>query len=187
MEGDTLKTERNTFARVKFIDGGTVVLRPESVFKVDSYVYKATADSEHKDNIALTLLKGGVRSVTGLGGKRSPESFKMNTRMGMLGVRGTDFGVLLCNDDCANIQTVTGHPPENGLYTDTAQGKTIISNSAGSIEVPAGSFSFTPSANTLPKLVPPTKGIQVTMPPTISNGKGYNSTGVTDSNACSVQ
>jgi hypothetical protein len=184
-EGDTLKTEKSTFARIKFVDGGVVVLRPETVFKVDSYAYKANADAEHKDNIALSLLKGGVRSVTGLAGKRDPESFKLNTRMGMLGVRGTDFGVLLCNNDCGNIQTVSGKAPENGLYTDTAQGTTIVRNSAGSVEVHAGSFSFTPNANTLPKLVLPTQGIQVTLPPTISNSK--NGAGGSDSNACSVQ
>ena len=40
-EGDTLKTERNTFARIKFVDGGEIVLRPETVFKVEAYAYQA--------------------------------------------------------------------------------------------------------------------------------------------------
>ena len=187
-EGDTLKTEKNTYARIKFVDGGEVVLRPETVFKVDAYAYRPTPEPEHKDNILFSLLKGGLRSVTGLLGKRSPDAFKLNTATATIGIRGTHFGALLCNNDCANIPTVSGQPPENGLHTDTAQGTTIISNGAGSVEVPAGSFSYTPNPNTPPKLVPPSQGIQVTMPPAISNNKANgNGMGSSDSNSCSVQ
>lgn len=185
-EGDTLNTEKNTFARIKFVDGGEVVLRPETVFKVESYSYNpATANG---DNIAFDLLKGGLRSVTGLLGKRSPKAFKMNTKTATIGIRGTHFGALLCNNDCANIPTVSGQVPGNGLHTDTASGRTIISNAAGSIEVPAGSFSYTPSPTVAPRLVPPSQGIQVTMPPSISSNKASGQgMGASDSNACSVK
>lgn len=187
-EGDTLKTEKDTFARIKFVDGGEVVLRPETELKVNAYSYRPVPVPEHRDNILLGLTKGGVRSVTGLLGKRSPDAFKMNTATATIGIRGTHFGALLCNNDCANIPTISGHPPENGLHTDTASGKTVISNAAGSIEVPAGSFSYTASPTTAPKLVPPSQGIQVTMPPAISSdkasGKGMGSS---DSNACTVK
>lgn len=185
-EGDTLNTEKNTFARIKFVDGGEVVLRPETVFKVESYSYNPAA--ANGDNIAFDLLKGGLRSVTGLLGKRSPKAFKMNTKTATIGIRGTHFGALLCNNDCANIPTVSGQVPGNGLHTDTASGKTIISNAAGSIEVPAGSFSYTPSPAVAPRLVPPSQGIQVTMPPSISSNKASGQgMGASDSNACSVK
>jgi len=187
-EGDTLQTEKNTFARIKFVDGGEVVLRPETVFKVDAYSYKPAATEQRQDNVLFGLVKGGMRSVTGLLGKRSPDSFKVNTGTATIGIRGTHFGALLCNNDCANIPTITGRPPENGLHTDTASGRTIISNAAGSIEVPAGSFSYTPSPNVAPKLVPPSQGIQVTMPPAISSNKGSgNGMGASDSNSCTVK
>jgi len=186
-EGDTLKTERNTFARIKFVDGGEVVLRPETVFKVEAYAYKPVPVPGQKDNVSFNLLKGGIRSVTGLLGKRSPDAFKINTATATIGIRGTHFGALLCNNDCANIPTISGHPPENGLHTDTAQGRTVISNAGGSVEVPAGSFSYTPSPTAAPKLVPPSEGIQVTMPPSISSNKATGSgMGKSDSNSCSV-
>jgi len=125
--------------------------------------------------------------VTGLLGKRSPDAFKMNTPTATIGIRGTHFGALLCNNDCANIPTISGRPPENGLHTDTASGKTVISNAGGSIEVPAGSFSYTPSPNAAPKLVPPSEGVQVTMPPSISSNKASGQgMGSSDSNSCSV-
>jgi hypothetical protein len=187
-EGDTLKTEEDTYARIKFVDGGEVVLRPGTVFKVDAYAYRPVAEPEHKDNILFSLIKGGLRSVTGLLGKRNPDAFKMNTATATIGIRGTHFGALLCNNDCVNIPTISGHPPENGLHTDTASGSVIISNAAGSIVVPAGSFSFTPGPNVAPKLVPPSQGIQVTMPPAISSNKGNGSgMGTSEGSSCKVE
>ena len=188
MEGDTLRTEVNTYARIKFTDGGEVVLRPETMFKVDAYSYKPVSEAKQEDNILFSLLKGGLRSVTGMIGKRNPDRFQMKTATATIGIRGTHFGALLCNNDCANIQTITGQTPGDGLHTDTAQGTTIVSNAAGSIEVPAGAFSYTPSPTAPPMLVPPSQGIQVTMPPSISSNKATGSgLGSSDDNACTVK
>ena len=186
LEGDTLKTEVDTFVRIKFTDGGEVVLRPETVFKVEAYGYNT--DRQQQDNFLMSLLKGGLRSVTGMIGKRNPDRFQMKTSTATIGIRGTHFGALLCNNDCGNIQTISGQAPGDGLHTDTAQGSTIVSNAAGSIEVPAGAFSYTPSPTAPPMLVPPSQGIQVTMPPSISSNKATGSgLGSSDSNACTVK
>ena len=188
MEGDTLKTEKDTFARIKFVDGGEVVLRPETVFKVSAYSYSPAPSEKNQDNIVISLLKGGMRSVTGLLGKRSPDKFQLQTSAATIGIRGTHFGALLCNNDCANIPTVSGQAPGNGLHTDTAQGITLVSNAAGAIEVPAGAFSYTPNPTTPPKLVPPSQGIQVTMPTSISSNKATGGgVGSSDSSACTVK
>jgi hypothetical protein len=187
MEGDVLKTEKNTYARIKFVDGGEIVLRPETELKVDAYAYRPVPEQGHEDNVLLNLTKGGLRSVTGLLGKRSPDKFKMTTATATIGIRGTHFGALLCDNNCGNIPTVSGTPLANGLYTDTAQGTTVITNAAGSVTVPAGSYSFTPGPNTAPKLVPPSEGVQVTMPPAISNNKGTGGgVGAGDGSSCSV-
>lgn len=179
LEGDTLKTEVNTFARIKFTDGSEVVLRPETVFKVDAYSY--TTARTQQDSFLVSLLKGGMRSVTGLLGKRNPDRFKLNTAAATIGIRGTHFGALLCNNDCSNIPTVSGQVPQNGLHTDTAQGTVVVYNAAGMIEVPAGAFSYTPSATAPPKLVQPSQGIQVTIPAAISGGVGAK-----DGTSCTV-
>ena len=188
LEGDTLKTEKDTYARIKFTDDGEIVLRPETVFKVNAYSYNPVPAQKSQDNILLSLLKGGLRSVTGMLGKRSPEQFKLNTTTATIGIRGTHFGALLCNNDCADIPTISGHPPANGLHTDTAQGTAIVRNAAGAIEVPAGAFSYTAGPTTPPKLVPPSQGIQVTMPTTISSNKATGvGVGSSDSSSCTVK
>ena len=186
-EGDTLKTEKNTYARIKFVDGGEVVLRPKTVFRVDAYSYRPVVMPEHKDSIVFSLLKGGVRSVTGLLGKRNPGAFKMDAQVATIGIRGTHLGALLCDNDCEDFPTVSGQAPENGLYTDTASGSTVITNAAGSIEVPAGSFSYTANATTPSVIVSPAQGIQVTMPPTISNNNASGQDmGASGSDSCQV-
>lgn len=167
--GDTLRTELNTYTRLKFNDGGEVVLRPETVFKVEAYAYNAA--EKNQDNFLMSLMKGGMRAVTGLLGKRNPEKYQVKTGVATIGIRGTHFGALLCNDDCGNLQTVTGKVPPNGLHTETVQGTTVISNAAGTIEVPAGVFSYTANMNTAPKIVPPSQGVRVTMPVSICRNK----------------
>ena len=154
-EGDTLKTEKGASARISFSDGGVIILRPETELRIEAYSYQLVPMAGHPDNIVLNLIKGGLNSETGLLGKRSPNNFKVNTSVATIRVRGTHFNVLLCNNDCGSIPPISGHALQNGLYADTTQGKILVANFAGSIEVPAGSFSYTPGPNMAPRLVPP--------------------------------
>ena len=69
-EGDTLSTEQDTYARIKFADGGEVVLRPGSQLKVAAYAFDQA--KPQSDNIVLNMLKGGLRAVTGPGRQTQP-------------------------------------------------------------------------------------------------------------------
>ena len=164
--GDLLATEADTYARLKFVDGGEVVLRPNSQFRVDSYHFDA-ADSS-RDSMLMSLLKGGLRAVTGLIGQRSKEKVEYRTTTATIGIRGTNHGMLLCNADCQNIPTVSGTPPADGLYVDVAFGAVEIRNQVGQQLVTAGQFAYAPSAAQPPVLIPAGQGIQVTMPQAIS-------------------
>jgi len=169
-EGDLITTEAETYARVKFADGGEVVLRPGSQLKVESYAYQA--DKPESDNMVLSMLKGGLRAVTGLIGKRNRDKVNVQTATATIGIRGTHFGALLCQGDCGGIPTVTGQPPPNGLHVDVADGAIVLRNAAGQQLVNTGQFGFVAGPNVAPVVVPPQQGIQVTMPPSISQNKG---------------
>lgn len=169
-EGDMIATEAETYARIKFVDGGEVVLRPNTQLKVESYAFQE--GKPESDNIVLSMFKGGLRAVTGLIGKRSRDRVAYQTPTATIGIRGTHHGQLLCNNDCANIPTVTGRPPANGLHVDVADGAIVLRNSAGQQVVNIGQFAFVANANTIPVIVPPQQGIQVTMPQSISQNKG---------------
>lgn len=56
-EGDLLTTEEETYARIKFADGGEVVMRPGSQLKIESYAYNQA--KPESDNVVLSMLKGG--------------------------------------------------------------------------------------------------------------------------------
>jgi hypothetical protein len=169
-EGDTLTTETDSYARVKFADGGEVVLRPGTQLKIESYAYNAA--KPESDNIVMNMFKGGLRAVTGLIGKRNKEKVKFATETATIGIRGTNFGALLCQNDCGGVPTTGGTPPPNGLHVDVTNGAITVSNPAGSIQINAGQFGFVPNPNTPPAIVPPQQGIQVTMPNSIAQNKG---------------
>ncbi len=165
-EGDTLTTQEDTYARVKFVDGAEIVLRPGSQLKVASYTFDAAKPAS--DNVLLDLLKGGLRAVTGLIGKRNHDAVNFATNTATIGIRGTHFGALLCKNDCGKVPTATGKPPANGLHLDVADGAIVVKNQAGQQVIAAGQFGFVASAAAKPIIVPPQQGIQVVMPTSIS-------------------
>lgn len=164
--GDVLVTQQDTYARVKFPDGAEIVLRPNTQMKVEAYSYSEA--QPQKDNFVSSLIKGGFRAVTGLLGRRNKDKVSFNTPSATIGIRGTHFGALLCQNDCGGVPTTGGTPPPNGLHVDVTTGAITVSNAAGSIQINAGQFGFAASANTPPMPVPPQQGIQVTMPSSIS-------------------
>lgn len=88
-QGDTLVTEKNTYALIKFIDNSEMTLRPGTAFTIDKFAFDA--DKADDDSAAFTLIKGGLRSLTGLLGKRNKERFSMKTPAATIGIRGTTF------------------------------------------------------------------------------------------------
>jgi len=173
-EGDTLVTARGTYARMKFADGAETVLRPESTMKVDAY--KFDDKRPDNDNILMSLVKGGMRSVTGLIGRRNREKVMVTAPSATIGIRGTHFGMLVCQNDCGSIATPTGGPPPNGLHVDVLDGAVTVSNTSGQQVLNAGQFGYVRDAATPPVQVPPQQGIQVTMPVAISRNAGAGAT-----------
>lgn len=88
-QGDTLVTEKDTYARIRFIDNGEITLKPNSQFRIDKFSYEE--GKKDADSAAFSLIKGGLRSVTGLLGKRSQDRFGINTPVATIGIRGTTF------------------------------------------------------------------------------------------------
>jgi FecR protein len=185
-EGDTLSTEQETYARIKFADGGEVVLRPGSQLKVAAYAFDQA--KPESDNIALNMLKGGLRAVTGLVGKRNRDAVNFTAPTATIGIRGTHFGALMCQNDCGGVATVTGKPPENGLHLDVADGAIVVKNAAGEQVISSGQFGFVQSASTRPAIVPASQGIRVTMPSSISqNSSSGRGVGKANEGECAVR
>ena len=75
-QGDVVVTSYNAYVRLKFTDGGEVTLRPNTQLRIERYHYEPTKPQE--DSLVFGLLKGGLRTITGL--------------IGTALVRGTNMG-----------------------------------------------------------------------------------------------
>jgi hypothetical protein len=96
--GDTLTTQADSFARLRFADGAELALRPNTVLRLDAYTFRKAEPAA--DTFAMTLLRGGLRTITGLVSRRgNPDAFRLNTTTATMGVRGTDFTARICQGD----------------------------------------------------------------------------------------
>jgi hypothetical protein len=95
-EGDRLTTGAEGQLHIKLVDNGLLILRPESSAVVTEYVHDAGHPAQSR--MRIDVARGTVRSVTGAWGKEAPKSFRLNTPVAALGVRGTDFTVFTTAD-----------------------------------------------------------------------------------------
>jgi hypothetical protein len=162
--GDTLTTERDSYAQVKLSDGGLVTMKPNSRVKLDDYFFSDR--QPEKDSLTYNLLKGGLRFVTGLIGKRgNRDAYKLTTATATVGIRGTAGGA----DDCTDLLKPCRNPETNqelpaGVYVNVTEGEIVVFNSAGSKNFTAGTFGLialnqapisVPVINAVPPFVPP--------------------------------
>lgn len=129
-EGDSLRTEEDTYARLKLIDNAEIVLRPETEFKLSQQHYSETNPQQSESS--MELIKGGMRAVTGLIGKQNHDAVKIGTPTATIGIRGTHLGLLFCQNNCTNVPTPSGQTPTNGLHADVIEGSISITNHSGS-------------------------------------------------------
>mgnify|MGYP000988074257 CR=1 FL=1 len=181
--GDTIRTGDGGRAQVRFSDGALISLQPTTEFRVDNYEFSNQPTGQEKG--FFSLIKGGMRTITGLIGRSNRDNYKVTTSVATIGIRGTHFGALLCQADCGSVQNATGSAPADGLHVDVTSGSVSVTNAGGQTLVNAGQFGFVPNAATPPAVVPPSQGIQVTMPPSIAQNKGTGSTvGTGDGSEC---
>ncbi|MNR79409.1 FecR protein [compost metagenome] len=69
--GDTLSTQSKSYAQIKFSDGSTLILQPDTVLTIDKFAYDAAKPSA--DSATFTLVRGMLRANAGLLGKRSKD------------------------------------------------------------------------------------------------------------------
>ena len=96
-EGDIVTTRRGAFSILVFKDRGRGTLRGDTVFEIESLHYDE-AEPE-KDSAIFRLVRGGLRAVTGLMGKRNANRVRYRTAIATIGIRGTGFD-LICIDAC---------------------------------------------------------------------------------------
>jgi hypothetical protein len=147
---DTLTTQKDSFAQINFTDGGVVILRPNTTMKIEQYQFDNA--KPQADSFGVRLLKGGLRSVTGLIGKRGNlDAYKIQTSTAILGIRGTSGDTLDCMQGCEGVTSKSGGLAV-GVYHATHTGLYIMETKVGSILIGPGQFGFANDPNKPPVL-----------------------------------
>jgi hypothetical protein len=168
--GDTLVAEKNTYAQIRFIDNSEITLRPGTTFKIDDFAYDA--DKPDGDSAVFSLVKGGLRSITGLLGKRNKEKFQLKTPAATIGIRGTTF-IAQWVEEAAAVKSVPGAVNPGlvpGLHVAVLDGLIVVTNAGGAQHFPAGQFGFVPNMTAPPIVLPQNPGLKFTPPPTFNLG-----------------
>jgi len=89
--GDQIVTKANSRVQILLNDDTVITVGSNTTFKFDSYFF----DGSEKSKVEMHVVKGFFRSLTGQIGKIAPKSFKVKTDLATLGIRGTDFSILI--------------------------------------------------------------------------------------------
>jgi hypothetical protein len=133
-------------AQLRMSDGALVALQPLSTLVIDQFTFpSAKEESGGLGTSFFKLLKGGLRTVTGLIGKRSGDRYQVGTPVATIGVRGTDYRIVLCQADC-------GDSPD-GLYLGVSDGSIVVTNAAGELVLLDNEFAYVAGPDSAPKLL----------------------------------
>jgi hypothetical protein len=195
-QGETLVSERNTYAQLKFVDNSEVTLKPGTTFTIEQFAFDA--GKPEADRATFTLVKGGLRMAGSPSGKRSRDRFTLATPSATIGILGATFivdqvapgPVALAAMQSWLLASTAGlgkepplaplqlaqlsvlKPPGNilppGLYVQVIDGLINVSNKGGTQNFAAGQFGFTPNPIQPPTIVPKNPGLLFTPPQAFS-------------------
>ena len=161
-EGETVNTN-NGRAQLRFTDGAYVSLQPESQFRIDQYRFEGKVDGSEKG--LFSLLKGGLRTVTGLVGRTNRKNYQVTTTVATIGIRGTEYTIQYG-------QSVAG---------TVGEGEIEVCNGAGCLSVTDGESYYVQNQEIKPVLsnkktdLPPPP--PQNPPPTFAEGEHVTETG----------
>lgn len=157
--GDTINTERESFAQIRFSDGGQVTLKPNTSVNIQSFRF--AQDKPQEDSFLYRLVKGGLRAVTGIVGKRSKEKYELETATATVGIRGTTLSA----DDCVRSREDDCRRLEPAVYIGVADGEVVVRNGQGELGLAAGQFGLI-APNQRPLFLSTDPGLHFTPPAT---------------------
>lgn len=106
--GETLNTGSRGIALIELKDGTRMTLRPNTTFKIEN-----VSTEKGSENALMSLIRGGLRAVTGLISKTRQDAFQINTPIATIGIRGTEFDARLCeNDECQGEENAIAQKAE---------------------------------------------------------------------------
>jgi hypothetical protein len=92
---DLVSTGSNSVTQLRMVDGGLLSVQPLSELAIANYEFDAQST---QGNVSMSLLKGGLRTVTGALQKNG-DNYQMKTPVASIGVRGTHYEAEMLEGD----------------------------------------------------------------------------------------
>lgn len=143
--GDTLETGKNGQAQIRFLDGGFISVRPTSKLVIDEFHFE---NNPEKDKANLSLVVGGFRAITGKIGKKIKRNYKVKTVVATIGIRGTDYSLMMCDGNCKDENSSASE--NKGLFVGVAKGGVTLTNDAGTMELDKNQYGHIVDSNKPP-------------------------------------
>ena len=138
--GEVLTTQRDSYAQINFSDGSSMTMRPNTQMKLESYQF--IQDKPQEDSAFFRLIKGGLRTVTGLVGKRgNQDAYRIGTTTATIGIRGSAGETLDCTQGCDGVLP-GGDKAEKAVYHNTLTGSYIMTSQDGTVVIGEGQFAM---------------------------------------------
>jgi len=126
--GDVVRTNDGR-VQIRMTDGSYISLQPNTEFGIKSYKFEGKTDGS--ENAFYSLLKGAMRTVTGLIGRVNRNRYQVATPTATVGIRGTGGLLQVLNDGATLVQGTSG------IW--------FLANASGSIDIPAGVSGVAPA------------------------------------------
>jgi hypothetical protein len=143
--GDTVKVAEQSKVQLHFQDDSVFALASGTDLRIEQFTL---ARKENAGSAIFSLLRGGLRTITGLIGKGTRDTYEMRTPMATIGIRGSAYSAILCASTCS----ATGKF-KAGLYLYAESGLIIVGNTAGKLNLKAGQTAYVASNTSAPVLV----------------------------------
>ena len=144
--GDTVITGIASNAQIRMSDAAVIALRAQTEFKINEYKFNGKSDGSEKAN--LSLVKGGVRAVTGSIGRENKDNLQVNAVVATVGIRGTGYNLNYCEGNCLNTDKT---PVKDGLYAGVFEGQITIKNKAGTEALGVDQYAYVADDNSQAK------------------------------------
>lgn len=152
LAGDTVQLGAQSNAQVRFTDESVVALRSDTVFRVSEYSFQGR--DQDSQRAFFNLLKGGMRTVTGLIGRIQHKNYAVTTPTATIGIRGTNYTLVQCDGNCRNRD---GSAAPAGTYGAVTDGRIGVTNQSGEHQFGANQYFHVPGIAAAPQqlIAPP--------------------------------
>jgi hypothetical protein len=172
--GDRISTGPESTAQLRFTDASIISLKPQTEFLVNEYSFNGSEDGSEK--VLFSLLRGGLRTVTGLIGHLHKANYGVQTPSATIGIRGTVWGATHCvESECKNPDGTSAKP---GTYGEVKSGVIAVSNHAPEVEFGANTAFYVADQNSAPtRLLVAPEFVTAQLPTRTLNGSTSSSGG----------